>query len=582
MKNKKQIIALLVVVVLLMTMAYSIFATQLNINATGNITSSWNVYFESISAGTAVGNASNVVAPSVTGTSANMSVNLELPGDSMTYEIVLKNSGTIGAIIENINANSSGSSGIIYTVSGLNVGDKLAGGDSKIITIKIEYDPNTTTQIWEISKTLTVTIDAVQDIGQTITPQIPIIEGEQGTLTKAILDNNEIQSDSYIDFSKPSAELAGYKEVHSETTTSVSMSSSAIYYYGTGYTFDTAKGVYKLTGAASSLWINMSTDFVDYPYTCQSTTMTGTCTTLYKMIEYTSATEGEAYKYTSEKMYSPTNGKGLYYTNTNTMDNKTTYYFRGDVANNYVSFAKDENGEDILWRIARINEDGSIRLIKQDNITNSLYNKNMDDNAYVGYMYGTPGSASYELTHANTTNSVIKEVLSVWYYDNLKTYEHFIASNAGFCNDRSVAEGLGYGYDYTSYGSQSRMNAPQFKCPNESQDLFTLTTSTRGNKKLTEPIGLLTVDEARYAGGTTTNEVRLNYLMNGTDWWTMSGGGLYKEETCVNHFTDDGTIYCGYDNQYGVRPVINLKSGVEILDNGADGTVDKPYIIKTN
>lgn len=49
---------------------------------------------------------------------------------------------------------------------------------------------------------------------------------------------------------------------------------------------------------------------------------------------------------------SDTNGKGLYYTSTNTEGNKKTYYFRGAVTNNYVSFAGQ------TWRIVRINEDG--------------------------------------------------------------------------------------------------------------------------------------------------------------------------------------------------------------------------------
>ena len=81
---------------------------------------------------------------------------------------------------------------------------------------------------------------------------------------------------------------------------------------------------------------------------------------------------------------SDTNGKGLYYTNTNTEDNKTTYYFRGAVDNNYVSFANN------TWRIVRISEDGTVRLIKQDSIGTSKFNSSSNDAAYVGYMYGTP------------------------------------------------------------------------------------------------------------------------------------------------------------------------------------------------
>ena len=74
---------------------------------------------------------------------------------------------------------------------------------------------------------------------------------------------------------------------------------------------------------------------------------------------------------------SDTNGKGLYYTSTNTEYNKVTYYFRGAVVNNYVSFAG------FIWRIVRINEDGSVRLITQNSIGNSTFNDNRDVNAFV-------------------------------------------------------------------------------------------------------------------------------------------------------------------------------------------------------
>ena len=86
--------------------------------------------------------------------------------------------------------------------------------------------------------------------------------------------------------------------------------------------------------------------------------------------------------------------KGLYYTNINTERGQTTYYFRGAVENNYVYFAG------FYWRIIRINEDGSIRLIYQGKTVDAMYsealieknsfNNNTEDNAYVGYMYGYP------------------------------------------------------------------------------------------------------------------------------------------------------------------------------------------------
>ena len=45
----------------------------------------------------------------------------------------------------------------------------------------------------------------------------------------------------------------------------------------------------------------------------------------------------------------------------------------------------------------------------------SAFNENFNDNAYVGYMYGTPGSSTYEQTHANINDSTIKTYIDNWY-----------------------------------------------------------------------------------------------------------------------------------------------------------------------
>ena len=139
-----------------------------------------------------------------------------------------------------------------------------------------------------------------------------------------------------------------------------------------------------------------------------------------------------------------------------------SYYFRGAVTNNYVEFANK------CWRIVRVGGDGSVKLIlHNDNTTGvanpcdaannsasaafarysgetyeSAFNTNKEDNAYIGFKYGTPGSNTYEATHANTNNSTILTNLETWYTNNLKTYESVIADTV-WCNDKSVSSGLG-------------------------------------------------------------------------------------------------------------------------------------------
>ena len=599
MKKKKNIIiAVMICVAVLMATGYAYFATRLNINATGNITSNWNVYFSNITSGTAVGNASNAKTPSVMGTSATMDVNLSLPGDSMTYELTLMNGGSIGAIIEDIEINATGSSAITYEVSGLEIGDKLASGASKVLTIKIEYDVNTTGQPSELSKTLTITIDAVQDIGQNITGGS---DSETTLLAKKILNENNPQSDSDLDFSKASSTLDSYSEVHSDTLTETRMGST--YFLGTDYTFDSTKGTYKLSGTTQKIaWKDIGEDYKSYMYTCKKTSATSTCTTLYKLDGVVSTNTASAYEYTVVENYIEDNGKGLYYTAENTEDNKTTYYFRGNVENNYVSFGMDTSDNPIIWRIVRINEDGSIRLITESTLGSATFNAD-SDNAHAGYMYGQTGATgdnAYRVTHSNDTDSEVKTIIDSWYVANLNNYSNLIA-DAGFCNDRSIATAantwgsddlaLGYGQNRTYYGAYNRvvnLKQPQFACLNPENDLFTLKSSTKGNKTLDNPIGLLTADEAIYAGYSGTN--KNIYLHNNVPSWTMSpeAYGDYATLHIFHYIFGSGNLSVNYSNNgttlIHARPVINLISDVEFTleGTGEAGTATNPYVIKTN
>lgn len=213
----------------------------------------------------------------------------------------------------------------------------------------------------------------------------------------------------------------------------------------------------------------------------------------------------------------------------------------------------------------------------------------------------------YNLTHSNKNDSSIKTKLDKWYENTLKNnYSTYLSIDAGFCNDRSVANAsgrwhandtaLGYGTTTTYYGSYNRalkLEQPQFKCENENNNLFTLSTNNKGNKKLTNPVGLITIDEIIYAGGnvTTTDKNSSNdtyYLNNGLSYWTMSPVTYmsYNTGTSIQRYAmvginyNDGSIYSqGVIAGNGVRPIINLKSDVEII-NG-DGTSTNPYVVDT-
>ena len=260
-------------------------------------------------------------------------------------------------------------------------------------------------------------------------------------------------------------------------------------------------------------------------------------------------------------------------------DYGTSYYYRGAVNDNWVQFGG------FYWRIIRINGNDSIRMIYSGNsetgpvttgegtqIGTSAFNNDVNDNAYVGYMYGTPGSQTYEDTHANNNDSTIKVVLDTWYQSNLSTYTMYIDENAGFCGDRTPYSGSGIGASYTNYSAYFNFdNSPNYKC-NKAHDLYTMSNSLYGNQSLTYPIGLITFDEAKYAGSGERGNNSC-FLYNGNNpYWTISPGiGVPNMQA----FIVGGSInFNTVDVSYSIRPVINLRSDVQITGSG---TISDPF-----
>ncbi len=264
-----------------------------------------------------------------------------------------------------------------------------------------------------------------------------------------------------------------------------------------------------------------------------------------------------------------------------------TYYFAGQVTNNYVEFAG------YYWRIVRINEDNSVRLIYAGTSatdtaafieTKNQYNSIGNNSAYVGYMY-TVGEQ-----HGMTTDSSIKITLDNWYIANLNNYTNYISKTAIYCNDRTVGSGTwsatGNTFYYNAYSRLNTNKTPTYACSNEN-DRFTASTTT-GNGKLTYPIALITADEISYAGGlyvanNSNYYIAQNASSGASYWWTMSPY-RWGSDGISRMFIVGGSYKNGYmsnydlDYTYGVRPVISLKSCVHAISG--DGTATNPYTVE--
>ena len=254
----------------------------------------------------------------------------------------------------------------------------------------------------------------------------------------------------------------------------------------------------------------------------------------------------------------------------------TTYYYTGDSdeVNNWVQFAG------FWWRIIRINGDGSIRMIYQGTSANetgtgtqiqtSAFNSSYNNNMYVGYMYQS------EQLHGLQQSSTIKGILDDWYSNNLASHANYIDGNSGFCGDRRTSSGSGIGTSRTTYQPFARIanSSPSLTC--QTEDIYTAKESSTGNKALTQPIGLISADEAMFAGmpsGVSSNTN--NYLYTGEDYWTMSPSWCDDGSAGVFPVASYGYLSdVLVNNSYGVRPVINLKANVSLTGSG---TTSDPF-----
>ena len=219
-------------------------------------------------------------------------------------------------------------------------------------------------------------------------------------------------------------------------------------------------------------------------------------------------------------------------------------------------------------------------------IQTSAFNNTYNNNMYVGYMYQS------NQVHGLTSNSTIKEILDNWYRDNLATnYGDKIDGNAGFCGDRTpytntsgTTSGGGTGTTTTYYGGYVRLygnssGVPTFECASDS-DLYTTSGSEDGNKALQYPIGLISMDEAWYAGGYSSNNTSY-YLYTGQAYWTLSPcyyNSSFTYPARVFLVSLYGLLTVDWvDGTNGVRPVINLKADVQI--SSGSGTSSNPYVI---
>lgn len=286
---------------------------------------------------------------------------------------------------------------------------------------------------------------------------------------------------------------------------------------------------------------------------------------------------------------------GLYSTNSS-IDGKTVYFFRGsNTLNNNIII------NNMCFKIVRFTENKGIRLIYNGISSNGTcsntstnpytiaFNTNAIYNAYVGLMWGSANSSTYASEHMNTNNSnVLTNALYLWMQHNMTTNSNYLVDSV-YCNNRKTKD---FTYNNASYGNKGNANLntgyetfyrlntltsskPNYDCIN-TNDRFTVDASN-GNGKLTSSVGLLSADEAVFAGLIPGVASANNYLNNGTSYWTLTPAYFYSYKA-YNYNVNAGTLGTSAVNtKLGIRPVITIDGNLKYVSG--TGSLTSPYQI---
>ncbi len=295
-----------------------------------------------------------------------------------------------------------------------------------------------------------------------------------------------------------------------------------------------------------------------------------------------------------------------------TDDYGTSYYYRGNVIDNYVNFAG------MCWRIVRIVGDGSIKLILEDqdstcatsdgnwNIPTTTGGKTKTGNfGYTQYAAntltasdGTKNSSTKKLmNYLNGGTNNDKSMATA--FKNFQTgplanYLDELKAGDWCLNDKAYASRTD---NTTSLTSQELLdkkikNGPEIyydsdvhlkeKTPKESTLKCNGTVMTKFADNTNMYVGTLTADEVTYAGGNGGNPYYYlinDYLKsNRLTFWSLTpmtfGGGDRVFSVQSLGFILGGTYV---DDDKSFRPAVSLKPGIQI--SSGNGTKENPYEI---
>ena len=200
----------------------------------------------------------------------------------------------------------------------------------------------------------------------------------------------------------------------------------------------------------------------------------------------------------------------------NLYDDGEDTFITGEDPNNYIWYSGK------LWRAVSVNnEEKTVKLVTQWNISAIDYSS---------------GNTAFEGSHMEEW---LNDTSVDGFLGNLRDYDNFIITDA-------------------------KWNATE-----DAKDLGSIERPSDNGTIVTDAVGLLNMYEYQSSNNGSTD----GYLNNGLWWWTLTP---YSSSVVrfVRH-TGNATVNSPSSDSDGVRPSVNLKSSVRIVDG--DGTIDNPY-----
>ena len=504
---------------------------------------------------------------------------------------------------------------------GVLVGNSIKEGDVHTYTFKMWY--------------IDTGIDQSNDMGKSLQARLNITN--LSSMTNPYLANTNSLAYNIIENTKSKANGTEFlntpKTLPAHATSSIlylkgidptaftsSRSSATNYYisYADDYTVNETTGKFTLinpTVATSKYTTSMASSLVGKYAVWGTSTPTATNTqnqsSIYKISTNVSDITSTI-KYANVKTEQKSTEKEL---STTQDDYGTSYYYRGNVIDNYVNFAG------MCWRAVRIAGDGSIKLILEDqdstcatsdgnwNIPTTTGGTTKTGNfGYTQHAANTltasdgtkNSSAKYLMNYLNGGTNKDKSMATAFknfqtgplanYLDKLKAGDWCLndkayASRTDNTTPLTSQEILDKQIKSTTFHYDARVRLygkttkePTLKCNGTNMSKFADNTDMY--------VGTLTADEIVYAGGKVSTINPDYYLINdyqksnGLYFWSLSPNRFNGSNDIAFFVFNDGRVNNdGYVNDsYGsFRPAVSLKSSVQIT--GGNGTKANAYTI---